>query len=756
MTKAGLRTKLLLFTITPIVIMAGLSIFYSLYATRRGIEKEIGELRVSRMETIKTNLRYHMETVYSVVQGRYEQLSKKTYLVSKYNRKLKAHLGAVETTIDLQKALVAEGILSLRSAQQRAIRAIEGMRYDDGIGYVWINDTGLPIPSMIMHPTLPDLNGTVLDDPKYNVADGTDKNLFQAFVEICLQKGEGWVQYVGPKPTNEGLTSGQPKLGYALLIEEWNWIIGTEIYLEDAMADEMSEILEMLKIMKYNEGEGYFWINDLGKPYPTMIMHPTIPSLDGVVLSDSSYNVVEGTGQNLFQAFVEVTEESGSGFVNHLWPKPTKGGLTENMQKISYVRRFEPLDWIIGTGIYTDEFDAALEKEEKILRENLNYNPAVVIGGFALLTLISGILNWFLSRSIAKPVKRMTLLLKNLSEEGGDLTARINDDTKDEFGVMARLHNSFMDKLEQMVEKLQQISNKNIRSTAILNDQIDLSDQSIKDIRSHSNNLDEQVNELNDIIGLSHQSLVAITKHLEGISNRIKEQTTAIQQSSRASEEITANICSISKLNQQRKSWADEMLSLTKDGGEKVHDTARIIQKVADNADKMHDLITVVKSIASQTNLLAMNAAIEAAHAGEAGKGFAVVADEIRKLAETTGQNAAEISNNLQNVLDDIEEALNVSKLSGRAFISLEKEVGETHSSFSEITSNMSKLTVTSEEMVQVMGRISGNSEAISQDSQNIRVEIEKAYELTTSVHQLYQRSMVFSQSSSGSHIERP
>ena len=123
------------------------------------------------------------------------------------------------------------------------------------------------------------------------------------------------------------------------------------------------QAISTLKHMTYGEN-GYFWINDTGLPYPKMIMHPTIPSLDGQVMDDPKYNCALGKKENLFKAFVEVSKENGEGFVDYLWPKPTTQGLTQDLPKLSYVRLYKPQGWIIGTGVYVDDIDALMVKEK--------------------------------------------------------------------------------------------------------------------------------------------------------------------------------------------------------------------------------------------------------------------------------------------------------------------------------------------------------------------------------------------------------
>lgn len=144
--------------------------------------------------------------------------------------------GVIEKYYQLSR----EGNLSDEEAQGQALDQIRSMRYDGEVGYFWINDTKTPYPAMVMHPVSPQLEGLVLDDPKYNVAKGDVVNLFSAMVANTKDDGSGFVEYLWPKPTTEGVTIEQPKLSYVQRFEGWNWIVGTGIYIDDLKAIENS------------------------------------------------------------------------------------------------------------------------------------------------------------------------------------------------------------------------------------------------------------------------------------------------------------------------------------------------------------------------------------------------------------------------------------------------------------------------------------------------------------------------------------
>ncbi|MCK5077083.1 MAG: cache domain-containing protein, partial [Calditrichia bacterium] len=121
-------------------------------------------------------------------------------------------------------------------------------------------------------------------------------------------------------------------------------------FKNDTLSEEEAKELAKtgIKELKY-AGNNYFWINDMGKPFPKMVMHPIAPQLDGKILNNKKYNCAMGKNQNLFQAMVEVTAADGEGFVDYIWPRPIEGGLSEDQPKLSYVKRIVEWNWILGT-----------------------------------------------------------------------------------------------------------------------------------------------------------------------------------------------------------------------------------------------------------------------------------------------------------------------------------------------------------------------------------------------------------------------
>jgi methyl-accepting chemotaxis protein len=421
--------------------------------------KQRGEIerqafRNTTLTEVKQNLKDLVDVAYETIDQNYLNLQDKDFLQKYYGHRLRTTIDAVESLLKHYHALSKADKISVKEGQKQALAMIEQIRYDGVIGYIWVNDTSKPFPKMLMHPTLPVLNGQVLDDAKYNTALGTNKNLFQAFLEVCERQGEGFVDYLWPKPTPHGLVPEVPKLSYVRHFKPWDWIIGTGIYIDDAKRDILNKITTDIKAMRYADGTGYFWINDDTQPYPKMVMHPTIPNLDGRVLDDPRYNNAMGKKQNLFKAFLDITQHDGEGFVDYLWPKPTADGLTRKQPKLSYVKRHKPLGWIIGTGVYIDSIEESVARKKVQLDREINALIMKISMIAIVIIVITVTISFAFANTLARPIEQLTQIAENISL-GKDLNRSIPESNrKDEIGTLAQAVDRLKTSVKIMLDRL--------------------------------------------------------------------------------------------------------------------------------------------------------------------------------------------------------------------------------------------------------------------------------------------------------------
>jgi len=497
------KTKIIFIYSIVLIFSTSIIAFIGLYSLNMSINNEIERFEKNELSRIKDGLANYVNIALENLHSNYQRAQNKDYLEKQYGHRLVNIIDLAHSTINAELDSIKNGIHSESQAKEIAINAIKKMRYDNGTGYIWINDMGKPIPKMIMHPTVPDLDGKVLDNPKFNCASGKKQNLFQAFVEACDQNGEGFVDYLWPKPTKNGLTKYQPKLSYVRLVKEWKWVIGTGIYVDDAIKDAMETSKNEIDKMRYNNGVGYFWINDMGKPVPKMIMHPTVPALNGKLLNNKKFNCAQGVGKNLFQAAVEVCEKDKSGFVDYLWPKPSKNGLTAEQPKLSFVKLYEPWQWVVGTGVYIDDIKNNVQQKRYDLTKQLTQLSTIyfitvtfiVLGAIFFVSIM-------LTRSVIKPINLITRKLQNICrrivEASGYILSNNSDLSKD-----SDVH---MEKIEKSLGTLEEMYQKTEQSAKFANDANERMHETEKVINDSNASMDELTSSMQKITATSEET----------------------------------------------------------------------------------------------------------------------------------------------------------------------------------------------------------------------------------------------------------
>ncbi|WP_449658180.1 methyl-accepting chemotaxis protein [Anaeromyxobacter oryzae] len=338
-----------------------------------------------------------------------------------------------------------------------------------------------------------------------------------------------------------------------------------------AVADAQRAAIEAIRAVRY-EGREYFWVNDLE---PRMVVHPVKPELDGKDLSRD----VDPAGKRLFVEFVDVARrDAAGGYVAYLWPKP---GSSVPVRKISYVKLFAPWGWVVGSGVYLDDLDAAAAAEARR-----------VLGAGALILLVLAAFAWIVARSITGPLARAVAAADRIA--AGDLREEIAVTSHDELGRL-------LGAMAAMARRLADV---------------------IGEVRAGAD------------------ALATASQHVSTASQALSQGT---GEQAASADEMTGALQRMSAAIEQNVASARRTEHLAKQGADDAERSGRIVAETADAMKAIAEKTSIVEEIAYQTNLLALNAAIEAARAGEHGRGFAVVAGEVRKLAERSQRAAKEI-----------------------------------------------------------------------------------------------------------------
>ena len=407
--------------------------------------------------------------------------------------------------------------------------------------------------------------------------------------------------------------------------------------------------------------------------------------------------------------------------------------------------------WSVASGSMVSTVFAPLHDMQRI---------AIVIISIVVVLIAAAAV--FLARSITKPIVNIAGDLREIAEGEGDLTRRVNIQSKDEVGDLAKYFNDTVKKIRNLVvnikkeaETLSEIGTdlaSNMNETAAAVHQITSNIQSIK---GRIINQSASVTETN-------ATMEQVTVNIDKLNGHVENQSRNVSQASAAIEEMVANISSVTDTLVKNGANVKTLQGSSEVGRNGLQGVAADIQEIARNSEGFLEINAVMENIASQTNLLSMNAAIEAAHAGEAGKGFAVVAAEIRKLAESSSTQSKTISDVLkkiktsidkitkstENVLtrfEDIDSSVNTVAQQEESIRNAMEEQGHGSKQILEGVGNVNELTrlvkASSQEMLEGAQEVIKESQNLEKATQEITSGMNEmangAEQINIAVHQV-------------------
>lgn len=447
---------------------------------------------------------------------------------------------------------------------------------------------------------------------------------------------------------------------------------------------------EEVRQMRYGDS-GYFWVDTSNGT--------NVVLLGGDSEGTNRMETTDGNGYQMVKEIIRVAVEEGGGYVDYVYPKE---GETESSPKRSYSEYFEPFDWVVGTGNYTDYIDDEIAAREDELAKYVTTRMTALIGACLGLLLIVGVLVTMIALDIIHSVRNISASINVIA--GGDFVQKVPKklvNRKDDFGNLAKTLEGMRHSLRGL---LAQVKNESVN----IDNVVESIDANVFTLNSEIEDVSATTQELAASTEETAASADQINSMTQQIDDAAREIATRAQDGATEAEDIHKR-ASQSKTNAvENRQKMEQMQAEIRSSLQKALEDAKVVEKIGILADS-------ILNITGQTNLLALNASIEAARAGDAGRGFAVVAEEIRVLAEQSQEAVA----NIQAVTENVSSAVgNLAKDSNRLLDYVDQDVVESFALFEQMADDynadatkinelVSDFSATSEELLASINSIS-------------------------------------------------
>jgi methyl-accepting chemotaxis protein len=445
------------------------------------------------------------------------------------------------------------------------------------------------------------------------------------------------------------------------------------------------------------EGDEYVFVFDFtGK----LVVHPMKPEQVGRDRSGDK----DPAGKLYVQEFVE-TAKKGAGHVFYGFQKPQS---TEFADKVSYIAGYKPWQWVIGSGVLIDDVEAMQAATTRKL--------VMALGAVALVLLLASFL---VTRSIIGPLRRLTGSLERLAS--GDIEAAVDGaERSDEFGTIARAVVAVRETIGRRMRE--QMEREEAAKAA--------SEEERRRVLSEvAQALDRQVKAVADSVQAAAESLVGTARSMQDVSAAARQEA---EQASGVSKIAAEHVGTVGEATAQLDGAVNEIGShvlksskISEEAVTQIREATTIVRTLSEASADIGKVVSLIQAIAEQTNLLALNATIEAARAGEAGRGFAVVASEVKQLATQTSKATEEISGRINAVMGATDHAVS-------AIENVERTIAQIHEIASTIAAAVEEQGAATSEIARAIGETADQTNSLATSLASL---LKAAHDTTSSSH---------------------
>jgi len=436
---------------------------------------------------------------------------------------------------------------------------------------------------------------------------------------------------------------------------------------------------DMLRSLKYGK-DGYFWADTTEGVNVVLLGKP----VEGKSRMDSQ----DAKGKYLVREIIRNGMQPGGGFTDYWFPR---AGETKPAPKRGYSLEFKPFGWVIGTGNYVDDLEALVKKAADESMKNLTESIYLIIGATVILMAIIAVVSIVVTKRLLLHIGTEPAHLEEITQQvaAGDLTYRFEQGRGGIYEAMRRM----VEQLRKVMDKVNKSSQEVASASVELNSNAEQTASASHEVVSQANT-----------VATASEEMTATSMDIANNCHRAAESSNQASKTAQAGAAIV-------------RSTVDGMTRIA----DKVRSSATVVEQLGTRSDQIGAIVATIEDIADQTNLLALNAAIEAARAGEQGRGFAVVADEVRALAERTARATREIGEMIKNIQGDtrqavaamedgvkeVEQGTAEASRSGQALEEILEKINE-------VTLQISQIATAAEEQTATTREISDNIQQIS------------------------------------------